>query len=254
MKISIEDYERITPALEVSIKGKKVVFYVPSAVTKWRVETLFTKEPWTIEWLMELNERDVLLDIGANVGMYSILPAAIRGCQVTAIEPESSNYAILNRNIRYNNLSHLVRAFCVGVSDSDGFSVLNMQDLSLGGSNHSVGDALNFRLERMAPRFVQGCACFSVDSLVSSGRIPFPTRIKVDIDGYEHKVIAGATKTLSNPLLTSLLIETNTNLLEHQEMIRALAEFDFRFSVEQAEMAMRKSGSFQGVAEYVFRR
>jgi len=67
-------------------------------------------------------------------------------------------------------------------------------------------------------------------------------------------VISGANKTLQNSKVKSLLIETNTNLDEHKKMVQDLEILGFKFSSEQVARAIRKSGDFEGLAEYVFRR
>jgi len=254
MNISLEQYEKLNPKCELEVEGKKLTFATPTTFTLWRVESLFTKEPWTIEWLNELTHQDVLLDVGANVGMYTIWAAAVRCCSVIAIEPESMNYSILNKNISVNNLDQLAQAYCLGLSDVNQFSRLNMRDMRAGGSNHSAGAALDFNLRPITAAFQQGCVICRLDDLVDRGSIPIPSRIKIDVDGFEHKVVSGAVRTLENPRVKSLLIETNTNLPEHIEMVRDLEQLGFGYSPEQVARAIRKSGTFEGVAEYVFRR
>jgi FkbM family methyltransferase len=186
--------------------------------------------------------------------MYTVWAAATRGCHVIAIEPESSNYAILNKNILQNDLDKLVQAFSIGLSNVNEFCMLNMQDLRTGGSNHAAGEALNFNLKPMSTKFQQGCVVFKLDDLIEKNFIPVPSRIKIDVDGFEHKVISGANKTLQNSKVKSLLIETNTNLDEHKKMVQDLEILGFKFSSEQVARAIRKSGDFEGLAEYVFRR
>ena len=254
MNISLDQYEKLNPKCELEVEGKKLVFSTPSSFTRWRVESIFTKEPWTIEWLNELTSEDLLLDIGANVGMYTIWAAATRRCRVIAIEPEAKNYAILNSNILQNNLNKLAQAYCIGLSNVNEFSILNMVDLRAGGSNHAAGEALNFNLKPMSSRFQQGCVVFKLDDLIEKSFIPVPSRIKIDVDGFEHKVISGASTMLKHPSVKSLLIETNTNLPEHRKMVRDLEDLGFKFSAEQVLRSIRKSGTFEGVAEYVFRR
>lgn len=254
MSITLEQYEKLNPNCELEVDGKKLLFATPSSFTRWRVESIFTKEPWTIEWLNELTSEDLLLDVGANVGMYTIWAAAIRNCDVIALEPESMNYSILNKNIMQNKLDKLVKAYSIGLSNSNEFCMLNMQDLRAGGSNHSAGEALNFNLEPMSINFQQGCVVFKLDDLIEKKNIPIPSRIKIDVDGFEHKIIEGAKQTLQNTKVKSLLIETNTNLQEHKNMIQNLEVLGFKYSPDQVARAVRKSGPFQGVAEYVFRR
>jgi len=254
MSMSLEQYEKLNPKCEIEFEGTKLTFATPTTFTRWRVESIHTKEPWTIEWLNELTPQDLLLDIGANVGMYTVWAAAIRRCHVIAIEPESSNYSILNKNILQNNLDKLVQAYSIGLSNVNEFCMLNMQDLRMGGSNHAAGEALNFNLKPMSTKFQQGCVVFTLDDLIEKKYMPVPSRIKIDVDGFEHKVIAGANKTLQNSNVKSLLIETNTKLDEHKKMVQDLEDLGFKFSSEQVSRAIRKSGTFEGLAEYVFRR
>jgi hypothetical protein len=62
--------------------------------------------------------------------------------------------------------------------------------------------------------------------------VPLPTHIKIDVDGIEAKVVAGATETLKKSGVRSLLIETNTNLQAHRSMIHALTDLGFRYDPE----------------------
>lgn len=77
-----------------------MTFVTPSQLSRWRVESIYSKEPWTLEWIASFQPDDLLLDCGANVGMYTVWAAATRQVRVIALEPEAQNYALLNRNIR----------------------------------------------------------------------------------------------------------------------------------------------------------
>jgi FkbM family methyltransferase len=186
--------------------------------------------------------------------MYSIWAAATRQAVVFAFEPESQNYALLNRNILGNQLQHRIKAYCLGLLDHEGLAELNMADLRAGGSNHSVGEALDFKHEPMRVAFQQGCVVSRLDALVASQVIPVPHHIKIDVDGFESKVIAGAQTVLKNPAVKSLLIETNPNLEDHRQMLQQLGELGFRYDAHQVQRAARKDGPFKGVAEYVLKR
>ena len=82
----------------------KMVFETPNDMTAWRVRSMYEKEPDTIRWLESIPEGAVLVDVGANVGMYSVFAAVVRKAKVYAFEPESQNYALLNANIAANSL------------------------------------------------------------------------------------------------------------------------------------------------------
>ena len=254
MQLTLEQYENLLPKSSTEHEGRKMVFATPSMFTLWRVQSIREKEPWTLEWIATFSEGDVLLDVGANVGMYTIWAAVTRKCQVYAFEPEAQNYAVLNRNIQLNDVASRVRAYCMGLSDATGLSVLNMADMRVGGSNHSVGEALDFEHKPMQTNFVQGCYAAALDELVAAHEMPVPNHIKIDVDGFEPKVIAGARATLRDPAVKTLLIETNQNLADHMAMVAELNALGFKHEESQVARAERKAGTFKGVAEYVFRR
>ncbi len=253
-KLTIEEYEKIDPGVRIEHGGVVMTFSTPSKFTVWRAQSIRTKEPCTLEWIETFQPGEVMVDVGANVGMYTIWAAATRQARVYAFEPEAQNYALLNRNIRINKLADRVIAYCLGLSDTAGLSQLHMADMRVGGSCHSVGEPLDFKLEPLNSAFVQGCAAAVLDDLIWGGSIPMPAHIKIDVDGFEHKVIAGARRILRDPAVKSLLIETNQNLPEHRAMVAELGALGFTFDPAQVGRAERKEGAFKGVAEYVFRR
>jgi len=254
MSLTLEEYEQLNPRCEIEHDGTKMTFSTPSQLTRWRVETIRQKEPWTLEWIATFGAGDILLDCGANVGMYTIWAAMTRSVQVYAFEPESQNYALLNRNILTNDLGGRVKAYCMGLSDQAGLFDLHMADMRVGGSCHAVDEPLDAFLKPLKSLFAQGCIAATLDGLVAEGAVPVPNHIKIDVDGFEHKVIAGARKTLADSAVRSLLIEVNLNLDEHRGLVQELNAMGFMHDVAQVSRAQRKEGTFKGVAEHVFRR
>jgi len=253
-QITLEQYEKLVPACVVEHEGIRMRFWTPSVTTRMRVDTIRTKEPWTLEWIGAFAEGETLVDVGANVGMYTIWAAATRKARVVAFEPEAQNYALLNRNIQLNDVASRVTAYCVGLSDRAGLSALHMADMSVGGSNHALGEALDFEHKPMRTNFVQGSIAATLDQLVSSGAVPVPNHVKIDVDGFEPRVIAGARETLKDARVKSLLVEINRNLDDHVAAVSNLQAMGFALDPAQVARAERKSGPFKGVAEHVFRR
>jgi FkbM family methyltransferase len=235
-------------------EGVEVRFVVVNPTTQWRVQTIMTKEPGTIAWIEEFAPDDVLVDIGANVGMYALCAAAFRGTRVYAFEPESQNFAILNRNIYLNRLDERVTAYCAALSDRTGFDLLYLSKLGAGSSQHTFGESVNHELQPMDAAFRQGSYATTLDALVEAAVIPVPSHIKIDVDGIEHKVISGAARTLANPGLRSVLVELNTNLDEHWSIVDLMLGHGFSYSEEEAARARREDGPFKGTGNYVFRR
>jgi len=144
-----------------------------------------------------LRPGDLFVDIGANVGSYSVLAGGAVGTDVLAIEPIPSTFEALLANVTLNGLSSRCRCVNVGLSDSVG--VLQFTS-DCGTVNHVVVDGY------------QGVASLSVnveplDDLI--GNSPVPTLVKLDVEGFELSVIRGASATFSRKDLMAVIMETN---------------------------------------------
>ena len=251
---TLEDYEKLMPTCFVAHEGVQIGWHTPSMHLKWRVDSLFTKEPCTIDWIAGMGRGEVLVDVGANVGMYTVWAAKTRGLRVYAFEPEAQNYGLLNRNIVLNGLGGSVKAYCVALSDQAGFSELHLSEFRAGGSCHSLGEQVDFKHQPARPAFSQGCISARLDDLVRDGVVPAPQHIKIDVDGFEPKVIAGAAEVLRGGKVRSLLVEVNRNLPDHLQMVAELGALGFVHDPAQVARAERRQGTFKGCAEYVFQR
>ena len=98
-QMTVDEYDQLRPSVAVKYQGHKIRFSTPNMVTFLRAQHLLDKEPITIEWILGFTPGDVLIDVGANVGTYSMFAAVMRDAKVYAFEPEAQNFALLNRNI-----------------------------------------------------------------------------------------------------------------------------------------------------------
>jgi FkbM family methyltransferase len=218
-------------------------YMTPTPLLRSRVETLLTREPTTPPWLRSFQCGDVFLDIGANVGLYSIYAALVAGARVYCFEPESQNYALLNKNIFLNGLHEQVTAYCLAASDEPGLSNLYLCTLAVGFGHHDFG-ASSWKTDlhrgsvvyRKDQRLKQGALGMTLDALVESGALPVPNHIKIDVDGFEWKVLAGAAHTLSRPEVKSVLVETDFSIAENVDTIRYMAEQGWQFSQHQIRL------------------
>jgi FkbM family methyltransferase len=240
--------------VKVPFDDIELLFEASNDMVKWRAQSVYTKEPDTVAWIRQFKAGEVLVDIGANVGMYTIMAAKGRGVQVFAFEPESQNYALLNRNIVYNRLADLCIAYPLALSNVSRVDKLYLSSFSLGGSCHTFGASLDFHLQERKQSFVQGCMSVPLDILVGDGVIPQPDHIKIDVDGLEHLVMEGASNVLRHPKLKSVLVELNTHLREHREIVSRMQDLGYEFQPEQVDLAIRREGSFEGVGNYIFFR
>jgi FkbM family methyltransferase len=202
---------RVDAVNRVEVLGTALTLDANEELHLIRSSLLASKEPETIRWIDSFTPGEVLYDIGANIGVFSLFAALHRGCEVYAFEPEAKNYACLNRNIFLNGLGRRVRALNLGLHDRSGIEFLNLHDLSSGAALHALGEPLDWRKERFVPKFEQAVLAFTLDGLVEQFALPQPAHVKLDVDGNEERIIRGGLRTLSSPQMRSLLIEINEN-------------------------------------------
>jgi FkbM family methyltransferase len=217
---------------------------------EWRAETFWTKEPATIGWLGDLRPYDVLWDVGANIGLYSLF-AASRGVRVVAFEPMIPNLYALWENLRANpELAGRITIAPIALSDTDAFDVLHLSSMEIGSSCHSAGEPTNFRGEHKGTwQGRHGIVITRADNMPTHS----PTAVKIDVDGLEHRVIEGFGLHGLDDVRT-FCIETNPSIPGHQSMVEHLLASGFAWDEAQFKAAQRRDGPFQGVGEAIFTR
>lgn len=246
--MTIEDYQRIQPNTVVD----GMAFYLPNTHCEWRVQTMYTKEPDTVAWIRSMQPGEVFYDIGANIGLYTLM-AMKQGLQVMAFEPESQNFAVLIRNLAMNRATKKqVVAFPFCISDGQNVDTLRLSTLIAGGSCHSFGSNKNFKMEEKDWAYEQGSVSFSLDSLVGEIGLPQPHHIKVDVDGFEDKVLKGATNVLTK--ISSILVEMDSGNAQHMEWKANLEGLGFLTDDAQISAARRSEGPFLGIGNIIFKR
>jgi FkbM family methyltransferase len=199
-----------------------VVFWCPNETTSWRAQTLLTKEPETIEWIDGFSRGDVYWDIGANVGVYALYAGRRGDIRVLAFEPSPANYFALCRNVAFNEFGERVAAYCIAFNDVTKLDSLNMTTVEIGGALSSFGETKDFRGETFLPVARQTMLGLSVDDFMAYFSPPHPNHIKVDVDGIEGKIIEGASRTLADKRLKSVLIELDESRTDELKKVSGL--------------------------------
>ena len=213
------------------------------------------KEPDTIKWIQTIMKPgDVVFDIGANVGNYSLIIAKHlrKNTRVFAFEPAWFNFMQLNRNVKLNNLETCVFPMCAAISSQTGIGWLNYSSLESGSSMHSIGKAIMLRNQTFTPALRQPVASFTVDQAVHFLEC-VPNHIKIDVDGIENEILAGAVTTLQNSALRSVLVELSSNNPEDQGAIERVLQAGFKlWNVEQKPR--NEIVNYEAYANYIFVR
>jgi FkbM family methyltransferase len=208
--------------VELRIGNQCIKFRTPSARALWRAETLLDKEPATIRWINSFEVGEVLWDIGANMGIYSLYAAAVKSAQVLAFEPAAFNYMLLCDNVRLNRLEDRVAAYALAFSDRSELGTLTIADDEPGAAVTSVGDLPVGCLR-------QAALVYTVDEFFAGFASAFPAHIKIDVDGLEAEILQGSRHTLADPRLKSLLVEVDERDGSRPEHINSLLGiFGFR--------------------------
>ena len=136
-----------------------------------------------------LRPGDLFADVGANVGSYTVLAGGVCRASVVAYEPEPAAAAVLQRNITLNALRATVHV--AAASSHQGTAHLSDDR----GAGNQVGDT------------GQPIRLVTLDQTAGS-----PLALKMDVEGHEARVLAGASRLLADPNLRAILIEDHSAL------------------------------------------
>ena len=239
--------------VDCNVNGIQIKVGVSSELEQFRTETYGTKEPETIDWIdNNLKEHDVLFDVGANIGLYSLYAARLNPtCKVYSFEPESQNYASLCKNIALNSVTNVIPCN-FPLSDRETFDFFYVRELQPGSALHSFGRLSDFRGASDATPLKQGALSTTLDALVGKYGVSQPTLLKIDVDGIEQKILDGAEIVLKSKKLRTILMELSFkdgSAFTHLE--EKLARLGLRLS-SKSDWISEKNGLTS--QNYVFQR
>jgi len=144
---------------------------------------------------------DVFVDVGANIGVYSLIAAGVSGTEVVAYEPSTASFARLAENIELNRVSRRVHAQRLAVGDR-----VSTVSLSVGRDTTNVvlgDDSLTSQVGATEP-----VEQTTLDASLDADRAGRVAVVKIDVEGREDLVLAGAEQLLRR-VRPVLVIEAN---------------------------------------------
>ena len=234
-------------------KSNKKIFVVYNygEICRFRASSFLTKEPETLDWIDTFDSGDNFLDVGANIGIYSLY-AASKGIQTTCVEPDALNFALLNLNIKKNRLGHLTKAFPVALNDTSGFSDLNLQKMQWGGALSSFNNQEDQFENTFEPDHKQGCFGETLDNFTSSIGLNV-NHIKIDVDGNENLILKNGTKTLQKEGLKSLLIELDEKRKDYESSIAIIEALGLKLAIKTHSEIVDNT-RFSSTYNHIFRK
>ena len=155
----------------------------------------------------EIHEGDIVIDVGANIGYYTLIFAQLVGSsgKVFAFEPESKNFEILKKNIEINNYPNIVAEQKI-VSDKSGIVKLFIAEHGI------VGHRIN--QQKSSQKFIE-VESIILDNYIKKlnldNKINF---IKIDVEGSEPKVLEGAKGIMQKSNQLKIFTEFNREAVE----------------------------------------
>ena len=215
----------MTTPFNFKIKGptSNLIYYSPQRF-------FFFGGPWPAYesfLIMALTRHGgTFLDIGANVGYYSLLAAAnaARPLSVHAFEPSAFTYDFLVENIRLNGFQRRITPYHLGVGRERGDATLHVAGFFSSFDAETVegrptGGAHHTETAQIAP----------LNDLFHPSHLKAPVVLKIDTEGFELQVLQGGERLIRNPVTFALIVET-ASPKEHPEsgdIFNALDEWGF---------------------------
>lgn len=161
---------------------------------QWRWGNVRTKEPGTIKWLeAQVRPGDVVYDIGANVGVYTMMAALLVGEKghVYAFEPHIPTAKSLLNTVGLNPCGKRVTVFTVALHNQNGYYPFNYAKMSSGTSGHQLGKPVDEFERPFDPIAIEWKYATTVDELLDNQVIQPAAVIKLDVDGNELAILQG---------------------------------------------------------------
>lgn len=191
----------------VQVSGIRKSFWTNTPELHYRINNLGGEKDLLLKFIENIVPGDIVWDIGAYVGMYSVFAsdAAAAGGKVYAFEPEPKAYALLKRNAELNKAGNLI-AQNYALSDRNDKGEIYSSKYNSAAIHSLVHES------RLIDKGVP-VELFRGDYLVADRKMMPPDIIKLDVEGAEAKVLTGMLSILRSTHCRYLLIEVHPKLL-----------------------------------------
>lgn len=244
--------------IKKKILSQEAYFFIPNQIIAWRVKTLFTQEPETIEWINNFDSNlSIFWDIGGNIGLYSIYSAIKhKNLQIYCFEPSTSNLRTLSRNISINNLEGRININQFALSDKQNiYQTMHETHFIEGHSMSTFSYNTDFEGKNLIPEQKYNIYGTTIDYLIEAKILKCPNYIKLDVDGIEHKILNGAKKTLMNKDLRSILVEVNENFYDqHETIVEIMKDNNFTLASRNQNISDVQNTKFSKTYNYIYNR
>lgn len=215
----------------LALRGRSVRFSAPTATAVQRNLRRFEAEQDELAaFVAEIEADDVVYDVGANTGLYSLFAAPeCPDGRVIAFEPYPPNVELCERDVARNGFSN-IEVVDVALSDAVGhtaFSQPKEPDVGYGSAS----------IEAETSAGSVEVPTTTGDRLIADGEIPPPNVVKIDVEGAEPLVVEGLADALSAPSCRAVFCEVHLPGIDRRPSIEA-----FGTTVEAFEQRLEGLG------------
>jgi FkbM family methyltransferase len=231
--------------------GGRIMLHIDSLVELTTRLRSCAKEPKTIEWIeTHVQPGDVVFDIGANVGTYSLVIDRHTGgrAKVYAFEPSVATFLQLVRNVALNGCNGRVIPLPIAFGARTGLTTFNYRSLAPGAALHAVGEPRDIFGRSFEPEMRQPILLYTLDEFVETFAIEPPTHIKLDVDGSELEILKGGACTLAGTKLRTVIVELEPKSSAATEAVALLEQAGFRLA------SVSSQGGVTDTSNYLFTR
>jgi FkbM family methyltransferase len=219
---------------QVATQHGPLVFISTNTDTLQFPRELASREPETIDWVDGFAAPGIFWDVGASVGAYALYAALRPSIAVLAFEPAPASYAALSRNIEASGLGGQIQAYCVALSGDTRLGILNMTATNAGHFFNSFESTEDCFGKPLDIKFRQSTIGFSIDEFRRLFAVAAPNYLKIDVDGVEEQILAGAAETLIDPALRSMLIELEAaDTARNQRIVERIEHAGFTLALRR---------------------
>lgn len=171
---------------------------------------LLYEKPLTLFFTKVLQSGDCFIDVGANVGYFSLVASVLTGKEglILAFEPERHNFKRLQANIALNEFDNIIPYYMAVGDDDKSVSLFFNSDNDGGHALWDIG-GYSFNKKSQETTIKQDIHLTKLDTIVNNISTPPIKAIKIDTEGYEHHVLIGAIETIRKHNIPFIAAELN---------------------------------------------
>eukprot|EP00035_Acanthoeca_spectabilis_P033557 m.24274 g.24274 ORF g.24274 m.24274 type:complete len:333 (+) comp6053_c0_seq1:329-1327(+) len=232
------------------------VYQLIEAETQFLHWEIFEEECYASDGWITLNDGDVVVDCGANIGLFTLWAAAQADLStLVALEPMGPQFGCLERNVELHMLQKMVRTRQLAVGKSSAETSPFVFFPRMPSSSHreiytqeKEGQRATMSAHRFDGATTTACATTTLSEIIAAEKLDRIDLLKVDVEGDELAVLEGLSKP-DAARVRQIVMEAHA-VDDRIERIRALLEgYGFEVRVGGGDARMERAGSYNIAAK-----